>query len=209
MDRDTTWRHIHEQRRALAAILADLTPDEWEHPSLCAGWRVRDVAAHVISTPQLRWRSLPGMVVRGRGGYNRMIDVDARRRGAATPEQILEQFATYDGSRHLAPLTTPLEPLIDVLVHTQDIVRPLGRSHEPPAEASAAAADRCRGRDSLVLGSRRLIRAVRLVATDVDWDRGKGPVVQGPVLELLMLCAGRTPDRARLSGEGVARLAQA
>jgi uncharacterized protein (TIGR03083 family) len=209
MDRDTIWRHIHEQRRALAGILADLSPHEWEHPSLCTGWRVRDVAAHVIATPQLGWRSVPGMVVRGRGGYNRIIDVDTRRRGTATPAQILEQFATYGESRHLAPLTTPLEPLIDVLVHTQDVVRPLGRSHEPPPEASAAAADRCRGRDSLVLGSRRVIRSVRMVATDVDWDRGKGPVVEGPVLELLMMCAGRQPDLGRLEGEGVGLLAYA
>jgi uncharacterized protein (TIGR03083 family) len=209
MDRDTTWRHVIEQRHALAGILATLTPAEWEHPSLCAGWRVRDVAAHVIATPQLGWRDLPGLLLRGRGSYNRAIDVDTRRRGRAEPAEILRQFATYADSRHLAPLTGPLEPLIDVLVHTQDMLRPLGRHHAPPIEAAVAAADRCRGRDSLVLGSRRLVRAVRMVATDVDWDRGRGPVVEAPMVELLMLCAGRAPSRDRLAGAGVGLLAQA
>jgi uncharacterized protein (TIGR03083 family) len=97
----------------------------------------------------------------------------------------------------------PLEPLIDVLVHTQDVVRPLGRRHDVPPAAAAAAADRARSATaSRVLGSHHLVRSVRMVATDADWDRGRGPVVEGPMLELLMLCAGRQPDHAELKGEG-------
>ena len=44
------------------------------------------------------------------------------------------------------------------------------------------------------MGTRRVVKSVRMVATDVDWARGQGPVVEGPMQELLMLCAGREAD---------------
>jgi uncharacterized protein (TIGR03083 family) len=100
---------------------------------------------------------------------------------------------------------THVEPLIDILVHTQDIVRPLGRRHAMPPEAATVAADRCRLLAPLT-GSSRVVRGLRMVATDAAWSRGRGPTVEGPMEELLMLCAGRAPDTGRLAGDGVARV---
>ena len=94
-----------------------------------------------------------------------------------------------------------IEPLIDSLVHHQDIVRPLGLVHEMAPQAAAVAADRCRLLSGL-MGSRALVRRVRLVATDLDWARGRGPTVRGPMQELLMLCAGRTTAAVGLTGDG-------
>lgn len=202
MDVDTIWSHIHEQRRQLATILRDLTPQEWEAPSLCEGWTVKDVAAHVIAHPQIGWADFPGVALRGRGGYNTMVFRDVKRRGRQPVERILADFERYDGSRRLVPLTGPLEALIDILVHTQDIVRPLGRRHDMPPEAAAAAADRAR-RVARLLGSRRVVRSSRMVATDVDWIRGDGPVVEGPMQELLMICAGRARVATALQGDGL------
>jgi uncharacterized protein (TIGR03083 family) len=200
MDRNQVWDHTVEQRYALAGILRTLTPDQWETPSLCAGWRVRDVAAHVISSPQLTLvevlKVLPGIW----RGYDGMIGHDVLRRGRATPEEILEQFEQFAGMRRAPAVTTHVEPLLDVLVHTQDIVRPLGIEHAMPSEAAAVAADRAR----LLRMPGRRVRALRLVATDVDWSRGSGQVIEGPMEELLILCAGRQPRWDRLSGAGVA-----
>ena len=47
MDRDEVWRAIDGERVSLADLLDSLGDQEWETPSLCAGWRVRDVAAHL------------------------------------------------------------------------------------------------------------------------------------------------------------------
>ena len=47
MDRDEVWRAIDAERISLADLLDSLGEREWETPSLCAGWRVRDVAAHL------------------------------------------------------------------------------------------------------------------------------------------------------------------
>ncbi len=138
-------------------------------------------------------------------GPDRAIYADVKRRGRQPVAEILADFATYDGSRHHVPVTTHVEPLVDVLVHTQDILRPLGLRHAMPVDAAAAAADRARLLAPM-LGSRRVVRSVAMVASDVDWSAGRGPVVEGPIQELLMLCTNRPADRSRLSGPGMTLL---
>jgi uncharacterized protein (TIGR03083 family) len=208
MDTDLVWRHIHRERRELARALATFDESEWAAESLCPGWTAKDVAAHVISTPQIGWRQLPGMAGRNLGrGYNQMIFREVKRISAGqTPQTILDDFVAYAASRHHVPTTTVVEPMVDVLVHTQDILRPLGRRHEMPPDAAAVAADRCRAL-AFLMGSRRVIKSVRMVATDYDWARGKGPTVQAPMQELLMLCAGRSPDPDLVTGDGLEALA--
>jgi uncharacterized protein (TIGR03083 family) len=203
MDRDSIWGHIHHERATLAETLRTLSPEQWERDSLCEGWTVKDVAVHVISTPQLGFRGTMGVFARNLGrGYNTMIFRETKRLAERqSTDQILADFETHATSRKKVPTTTVVEPLIDALVHHQDIVRPLGLRHDMPPEAAAVAADRVRTL-ALLMGTRRIVKSVRMVATDVDWDRGKGPLVEGPMHELLMLCAGRQPDRALLSGEG-------
>jgi uncharacterized protein (TIGR03083 family) len=204
MDRDTIWRHIHHERGALAATLRTLTPEQWEHDSLCAGWTVKDVAAHIISTPQLGFAGTMGVFLRNLGrGYNSMIFRETKRLSERkSTDQILADYETYATSRKKVATTTTVEPLIDALVHHQDIIRPLGLRHEMDPTAAAVAADRVRTL-AFLMGTRRLVRSVRMVATDADWDRGKGPVVEGPMQELLMLCSGREPEAALMSGEGL------
>jgi uncharacterized protein (TIGR03083 family) len=210
MDRDTIWGHIHHERTALAATLRTLTPEQWEHESLCDGWTVKDVAVHVISTPQLGFAGTMGVFLRNLGrGYNTMIFRETKRLSdRQSIEQILADFEKYSTSRKKVATTTTVEPLLDALVHHQDIVRPLGRHHDMDPSAAAVAADRVRTL-ALLMGTRRLVKSVRMVATDIDWDRGKGPAVDGPMQELLMLCAGRQPDLALLEGEGMDVVARA
>jgi uncharacterized protein (TIGR03083 family) len=204
--RQELWRHIHAERAALAEALSGIAAADWDRPSLCAGWTVKDVAAHVISTPQLGWRELAAMAARNLGrGPNAMIFREVKRLGRTqTPASVLADFERYAGSTRHVPVTTTVEPLVDVLVHTQDVLRPLGLRHDMPPEAAAAAADRVR-LVGAVMGWRP--PRVRLVATDTSWTRGTGPSVEGPMQELLMLSAGRSPDAARLDGDGRERLA--
>lgn len=190
MDVEGVWRVIDAERASLAALLAGLSSKQWAAPSACTGWTVQDVAAHVIAHPQYRLRHLPGMVWRGRSGFNAITYVEGKRRGEQRAEQILSDFERLAGSRRLAPFTTPAEALVDVLVHSQDIARPLGIEHPMPADAAAVAATRTLGQ-AWVFGTRELLRAKRLVATDVDWSHGTGPVVRAPIAELLMLTTGR------------------
>jgi uncharacterized protein (TIGR03083 family) len=207
MDRETVWAHIHTERRALAATLTELSPEQWSADSLCAGWSVKEVAAHVISHPQIGWAQMPAMVGRNLGrSYNAMLFREVKRLGVReTRESILADFATYDGSTRKVPTTTVLEPLIDCLVHHQDIVRPLGRHRDMHPEAAAVAADRARTL-AFLSGTRKLVKSSRMVATDVDWVRGSGPTITGPMQELLMVCMGRARVAVGLEGDGVKML---
>lgn len=208
MDLETTWRHIHAERRALAATLAGLDEDGWAHPSLCEAWTVKDVAAHVISNPQIHWAQMFGLAGRNLGrGYNAMIRREVLRLGASqTSAMILADFETYAASTRHVPTTTVVEPLIDALVHHQDIVRPLGIRHEMAPDAAARAADRCRML-AFLMGSRRVVKGTRMVATDINWVRGSGPTIEGPMQELLMVCAGRARVATDLTGDGLELLA--
>lgn len=192
MDRDQLWDTIVGERQALAAELTTLTEGDWATPSLCAGWTVKDVAAHVISSPQLTWRETariaPAMV---RHGYNGAILRDGLRRGSVPTEHLLADYARWASVRRGPVTVTDVEPLIDILVHTQDILRPLGRRHPMPVAAVPVAGRRARLLAGL-LGAGPT-RRLRLVATDVDWAIGPqgGSLVEGPAEELLMLLCGR------------------
>jgi len=207
MDADEVWQAIGTQRTALADLLEALTPAEWERDSLCSGWTVKDVAAHVISSPQASIGQVVTAVVRARGNFNRCMFQEAKRWSARPTELIVADYRRLDGSRRHPPGISRLDPLVDVLVHTQDIVRPLGRTHPMPARASAAAADHV-WRRSFPFMARKRLGGYRLTATDVEWTVGDGPTVEGSMGALLLLLTGRTASLSELSGDGAGQLVE-
>lgn len=204
MDKEAAWEVIHRERAALGELLKPLTPEQWEHPSLCRGWSVRDVAAHVIAWPDTSLHQALVAGLRGRGNFNRMIHDEAQRRSGRPTAQILADFDRFAGSRHHLPFLTYHEGLLDVLVHTQDIAIPLGLRHDMPAEAARHCASRV-WRIGFPFYARKKLAAYRLVATDVDWSVGDGALIRGPISALLLLVTGRTVALEGLSGEGVAQ----
>ena len=61
-----------QERTELAEFLATLDREEWDAPTLCVGWRVRDVVAHVISYEELDARGLARRCCWKRTGSTRM-----------------------------------------------------------------------------------------------------------------------------------------
>ncbi len=194
MDVDAVWHTIDEQRMSLADLVEGLTPEQWNTPSLCEGWQVGDVAAH-LTLAHTGWLTATVDSVRARGSFNRMIHDSAVRAGGEAPAVYAERLRAMVGSRKRAPIVTHLEPLTDVLVHGQDMAVPLGLDRPVPAEAAAAAAQRCYDM-GFPFGAKRRLRGLRLVATDTDWSVGSGELVEGPMRALLLLVTGRT-DAAR------------
>ena len=205
MDEQTVWRLVAQERSALGRLLAGLTDEQWEQPSLCDRWRVRDVAGHAIAWSDTSLREVAAAVWRGRGRYNAMVYEAGRRRGARPTSVILADFDRLAASRRRPPIVGPNEALLDILVHTQDIAIPLGLRHEMPADAAAHCAARA-WRISFPFGVRRRLSGYRLEATDVDWAVGDGALVRGPVSALLLLVTGRRAALPQLTGEGVGRL---
>ena len=204
MDLDDVWRSIDSERLSLADLLDDLSPAEWETPSLCTGWLVRDVAAH-LTQAHMGYRDALVAAVRARGSFDRMIRDGALRIGPLPPEECSRRIRAMVGSRRRAPMVSPVEPLIDVLVHGQDIAVPLGRERPVPPVPAAAAAQRAWDM-SFPFRARRRLAGLRLRATDGDLALGEGAPVEGTTGDLLLLVTGRTATVHRLSGEGVRRL---
>ena len=208
MDRDQVWQVIDAQRMNLAALLEQLSGDDWRQPSLCAGWTVRDVAAH-LTLQQVGPGGAIAMMVRWRGSLERTIHDAACRRAAALPTgQIIAEIRGMAGSRRHTIGVTYLETLTDILVHGQDIAIPLGRRHDMPPPAAATAASRVLSmRWPPPLPSARKLAGFRLTATDTPWSAGAGPEVHAPMNAILLICAGRLAALPQLSGEGAPALA--
>src|SRR5919112_823166 len=121
MDSDTVWRHMDDERAWLADLLESLPPEGWQRPSLCEQWTVRDVGAHVTFA-HARVRDLVWPAVRAGFRYDAIVR-DAARRSPLTHEEIVAKLRGFIGSRQRVAFISDLEPLIDVLVHNQDICR--------------------------------------------------------------------------------------
>lgn len=205
MDKDQAWQVIHRERAALAEMLEVLTPQEWEQPSLCDGWSVRDVAAHVIGGAEATIPQMALAAIHARGNLNRAIHEETKRVSSRPTAEILADYRRLATSRRPAPATSHREALLDVLVHTQDIAIPLGRHHDMPVEAARDSAEHAL-RFRFLWHARKRLAGYRLEATDIDWSEGEGPSVRGPMWALLLLVTGRPVALSHLGGEGIPRL---
>ena len=194
-----------QEREQFAELLAGLTPEQWDAPTLCTRWRVRDVVAHVLGYDDL---SPTGLVLRFARGWflvNKINGIGVAEYSDRSAAQLHELMRTHAEPAGLTAGFGGLIALADGMVHQQDIRRPLGLPRAIPADRLRAALDFARTAP-LIRGAWRA-RGVRLVATDIEWAAGRGPEVRGPGEALLMAMAARTAALADLQGPGKAKLA--
>ena len=205
IDRDASWAVIDAIRVEVADLVDDLTAEQRLRPSLCDAWTVRDVGAHLSLAAMAPLGLTAKTAVRQGFRFNAMMREETLTwsRGL-TDEQVSANLRSLVGNRRLAPTTMWRDPLIDALVHAQDIARPLGITLTEHPEAAATAAEWAWTRWFPFRPQRRL-RGLRLVATDADWSRGTGEEVRGRVTELLLLSTGRRTAYAGLTGPGADR----
>jgi uncharacterized protein (TIGR03083 family) len=194
------WPLVHAERAALAEDLAALDETQWAHPSLCERWVIEEVVAHLTAAASigpLRWFA---SVLGARFDFDLHNDRRLAEHRGATPAETLERFR-----RIVASTTSPPGPtaawLGEVVVHAQDIRRPLGLVRMPPVGAVTEVA-RLYARRNFTVAGRTAIEGLRVEATDGPFATGAGPLVSGTTLALTMAMAGRRAYCDDLTGPG-------
>jgi uncharacterized protein (TIGR03083 family) len=190
----------------LVVLLETLTPAQWDAPSLCDGWRVRDVVAHLVSYDGVEAREVGRRHVRTRFSPNGANASGVADFSTPPPGELVELLHRAEGTRGLPARLAGWVVLTDTLIHHQDIRRPLGLQRDIPPERLRAAlrfatfAPPLRGFWHA--------RGVRVVSTDVEWAFGRGPEARGPAEAVLMTLAARRGAAGDLHGPGAERLAR-
>ncbi|HZS14342.1 MAG TPA: maleylpyruvate isomerase family mycothiol-dependent enzyme [Candidatus Dormibacteraeota bacterium] len=198
------WALTHEQREKVGDMLATLNDAEWETPSLCAGWRVRDVVAHMVETHQMTPPRFMGRFIGAGFNFDRFSAKDVGRHATQSTADLLQEFRD-SAPRSTAPPGPKQTWLAEAVIHGEDAARPTGRTVAVSPQALVTVAEYARRTSPLLHGKQRS-DGLRLRATDVDWAAGDGPEVSGPALSLILAITGRKVALADLSGEGLETL---
>lgn len=207
--RDLMWQEVE----AIGEFLHEIDDDEFDKPSLCEGWNVRDVIGHMA----YGHTTTIGPVLKGTVKYKMNIDkgsFELSKGWAAqrSPDEIRTFWDDVMVGQHprkgIALFIKDRDGFVDHLIHHQDMRRPLGRLREIPSDRLRMALESLSKVQGPMFGTKKPTAGLRLVATDVDWSAGQGPTVEGPGEAIIMASAGRKVALDDLSGDGVATLAQ-
>jgi uncharacterized protein (TIGR03083 family) len=205
---DTIRDMIAAQRAELAEVLAGLPAPSWEEPTLCAGWRVREVVAHITMPFRYSRGQFALELAKSRGRFNEMADRVARRDAAAmSSADLAGAVRSNTGHPWKPPGGGYTGALAHDLIHGLDITVPLGIARPVPE-------DRLRLVLPASLSDRSVkffgvdLSGIELRAGDMDWTLGSGTPLTGAASDLLLVLCGRTLPPGRLAGEPGARFTQ-
>lgn len=193
------------ERQDFADLLDTLSPEQWQAPTLCESWTVRDVVAHTIAYLGQTRLQLTTAMLAARGRVDRINARALGAHGGLGPEDLRSVMRAGSNPSGAGALYGCRVALIECLIHQQDIRRPLNLPRTVPADALASALTFARV--SPVIGGALRTRGLRLIATDLDWSAGRGPAIYGPGEALLLALTGRVGAVTdELHGPGVQRL---
>ncbi len=202
---DTIQDMIAAQRGELAAVLDALPASGWDEPTLCAGWRVREVVAHVTMPFRYSGRRFVLELARSRGRFNEMADRVALRDAARmSPPELAEAVRSNIGHPWRPPGGGFSGALAHDVIHGLDITVPLGLSLAVPEDrlrrVLPASAD---SKSVRYFGTE--LSGIELLATDMDWALGSGAPLTGTAQDLLLAICGRKLPPGHLTGDPAPR----
>lgn len=205
------WDLVDAERLALADFLTGLSPDEWSTPSLCGEWSVQEVAAHLAFANTMPLRTLFLELARDRFRANTTNARLARQWARRGPAEIVARLQNVAGAHSRTPVTRPQDVLADFICHNLDIRRPLGRERLAPPDPTRRALTTYVGMGipqamAFARNPKATARGLHLVADDIGWEHGEGPLVTAPSSALIRALTGRPVGDDELSGPGAAHL---
>lgn len=201
------WEEVAD----IGALLHELDDEAFDTPSLCEGWAVRDVLGHMGTGHTTLF---PSMVARiAKYGFNvtkASFSESKQFFGDKSPGEIRRFWDDVMVAQHprkgIAKLIPARAEFLDHLIHNQDIRRPTGKTRQIPEARLCHALELVRTEGNPLFNPKRHVAGLRLVATDVAWSGGEGPVVEGPGEAIVLAAAGRKMALADVTGDGVALL---
>lgn len=199
---------VHAERRDQADLLATLTPEQWDAPTLCTGWRVREVIAHTTAPFHTSTGRMLLDLARARGDFNRMADRSAHRDAARmSPAELLTILRNNITHPWTPPGGGPQGALSHDLIHGLDVTVALGLDRRPPPERVALVLAGLHPKNIKFFGTD--LTGVRLEATDLDWRYGTGTPLHGRAQDLLLVICGRHLPPGHLTGNPATRFSTA
>jgi uncharacterized protein (TIGR03083 family) len=190
----------------LADTWESLTPEQWSSPSWCEGWTVQETAGHVLAAAEQTPANFFKEFASAGFKFNVFAQRGADRVAKLGPNELVRRLRARTSTRNHPP--GPVSAMLgEVVVHGDDMRRPLGLSHQTPEAALVVVADSWK-KTNILIGSKKRIEGLRLIATDSTWTNGEGPEVSGPLQSLVLAMTGRKQVLSDLSGDGVAILAR-
>lgn len=202
---DDVWEMIAAERRVTQELVASWDDSTLAADSWCDGWRVRDVAGHLAWVALTPAPEVVREVLLAGGRPHRAMAAQAKVYGGLDTDVLVDKLRLAVDSRLTVPTVPLVSLLADLVVHHQDMCRPLGVELVPDPVHLDAALGQYLSVNAFT-GGRKRSRGLRLVATDRDWSHGEGPEVRGPAVSLLLAAVGRAGALADLEGNGVATL---
>jgi uncharacterized protein (TIGR03083 family) len=192
---------IHAERGSLSEFLGTLEPEQWTTQTWCDQWNVQEVTGHLCAAANITaGHFFPGLVMTG-FSFDKFVDKDLRTYASGTPADVKQRFDSIITSTRKPPGPAYVA-LGEVMVHGEDIRRPLGAKGEHPEEHLVTLAELYK-KTGVPLRAKKRIEGLKLTATDVDWSTGTGPEVSGPAMSLILAMVGRAGALGDCSGEGV------
>lgn len=196
---------IAAERRELAEVLLALPAARWDEPTLCAGWRVREVVAHVTTPYRYSGVKVMWELARSGGSFNRMLDRCARRDAASLSADELATMLRDNAEHPWKPPGGGYEgALTHEVVHGLDFTMPLGLGRKVPEDRLRRVLDGLASPKSLKWFGVSL-DGVALRADDMEWHYGSGERVTGAAQDFVMVLTGRRLPAGHLRGEPATR----
>ena len=205
---DEPFAVIATERRAFADALETLAPEQWEAPSLCAGWSVKDVAAHLVVGPTASMAEFVLAMATSRFDFDRANRKLTAKRADRPTDEVVALIREHADSRFTPPGQDWHAPLMDLFVHRLDCLVPLGIPTDRPLAPWPTILHFLVEPGTRRIFTKRPAPTVTLVATDVDWSHGSGPRVEGTAESLGLALTRRGAGLAELSGPGVTELSR-
>jgi uncharacterized protein (TIGR03083 family) len=185
---------------ALADLLDSAAEAQWDTPSLCAGWRVREVVAHMTMAARYSEEEFMAELSRCEFDFGRLSNEVADRDAKLATSELVANLRS-DMMQHWTPPGGGYHGALNhVVIHGLDVTVPLGVPRRSPDDTiRVILGDLTQGGVHQHFGTN--IEGRSLQAVDLDWSYGSGPALRGAAGDLAVMLCGRALPAGRIQGE--------